>query len=209
MTRRPLVMLGLAMQLAMVCARPAAAQPPAPAPGAQPASAENRTSALWITVGTAFATMRGDCQTCEEDFPYRHAAGFIANAGRRVNDRMDVGAEVFWMPADTEDGEIRTTHVDAIAQFRPWASKGFFLKGGAGMAFVRNWVDATGPSPIDQKALSVVIGTGWAFRPYERLGFQVVGAQHVGALGDLQTAERSVEDVVGNFWTLGVALVIR
>ena len=208
MRRHGLVVLGLAMQLAMVCARPVAAQPAPPAVPAA-AAAENRTSALWITVGTAFAAMRGDCQTCEEDSPYRHAASFIANAGRRVNERMDVGAEVFWMPAESESGEIRTTHVDAIAQFRPWASKGFFLKGGAGMAFVRNWVDAIGPSPIRQKALSVVIGTGWAFRPQERLGVQVFGAQHVAALGDLQTADRAVEDVVGNFWSLGVALVIR
>jgi hypothetical protein len=210
MTRHRLVMLGLTMQLAWLCPSPAAAQSAAPAPSAQAAqAAESSTSRLWITVGTAFATVRGDCQTCEEDFPYRHAAGFIANAGRRVNDRMDVGAEVFWMPTDTEDGEIRTTHIDAIAQFRPWASKGFFLKGGAGMAFVRNWVDAIGPEAINQKALSVVIGTGWAFRPYERVGFQVFGAQHVGALGDLQTAEHAVEDVVGNFWSLGMSLVIR
>ena len=55
----------------------------------------------------------------------------------------------------------------------------------------------------------MVIGAGWAFRPAERVGFQVFGAQHVAALGDLQTAEEDVPDVVGNFWSLGVAIVIR
>ena len=77
------------------------------------------------------------------------------------------------------------------------------------MAFVRNWVDAIGPGSINSKALSVVIGAGWAFRPAERIGLQMFGAQHVAALGDVRTAEEDVPDVVGNFWSLGVALVIR
>jgi hypothetical protein len=185
------------------------AQSPAPAQPATPAIAPPATSKLWLTAGAASATLRGDCQTCEEDFPYRHAGSILANVGYRVNDQMDVGAEIFWMPADTEQGEIRTTHLDAVAQFRPWTSKGFFLKGGAGMAFVRNWVDAIGPAPINQKALSVVIGAGWAFRPAERVGFQLFGAQHVAALGDFQTADEDIEDAVGNFWSIGVAIVIR
>jgi hypothetical protein len=166
-------------------------------------------SRLWLTAGSAFATVRGDCQTCEEDFPYRHAVSVLANVGYRVNDRMDVGAEVFWMPADTDQGQLRTTHLDAVAQFRPWRAKGFFLKGGAGMAFVRNWVDAIGPNAINSKALSVIIGAGWAFRPAGRIGLQVFGSQHVAALGDLQTVEEPVPDVVGNFWSLGVAVVFR
>ena len=181
-------------------------------PPAQPTTAadvQTGASNLWLTAGGAFATVRGDCQTCEEDFPYRHAGSVLVNVGYRVNDRMDVGGEVFWMPVDTPEGRIRTTHLDAVAQFRPWASQGFFLKGGAGMAFVRNWVDAIGPDPINQKALSVVIGAGWAFRWAERVGLQVFGAQHVAAIGDLQTAEEDIPDVVGNFWSLGVAIVIR
>jgi hypothetical protein len=167
------------------------------------------TSNLWLVAGGAFATLRGDCQTCEEDTHYRHAGSVLADIGYRANNRMDVGAEVFWMPVNTPEGRIRTIHLDAVAQFRPWASQGFFVKGGAGMAFVRNWVDAIGPDAINSKALSVVIGAGWAFRPAARVGLQAFGAQHVAAMGDLQTAEDDVPDVVGNFWSLGVAVVIR
>lgn len=180
--------------------------PPVPAAATDGAVEASR---LWLVAGGTFGTVRGDCQTCEEDFPYRQAGGVLANVGYRVNDRMDVGGELFWMPVDTAQGQILTTHIDAVAQFRPWASQGFFLKGGAGMAFVRNWVDAIGPDPINSKAWSVVIGGGWAFRPAERVGLQVFGAQHVAALGDLQTAAEDIPDVVGNFWTLGVAIVIR
>jgi hypothetical protein len=205
-TRRLLAALAI---LAGFCGADAAAQQ-APDRGAQPApAAETLDSRRWLTAGTAFAVARGDCQTCEEDFPYRRNASVLINAGYRANRRMDVGAEIFWMPAETESGHANTTHIDAVAQFRPWASKGFFLKGGAGMAFLRNWVDAIGPSPTNQKALSVIIGGGWAFRPDRRVGYQFFAAQHVAAVGDTPTATGSIEDVVANFWSLGVSIVIR
>jgi hypothetical protein len=91
----------------------------------------------------------------------------------------------------------------------PWVSKGFFIKGGAGMAFVRNWVTTTGPHPHDSKALSVVFGCGWDFKPKGRLGLQLFATQHVGALGDLQTVNGPISDVTGNFWSVGAAIVIR
>ena len=167
-------------------------------------------SRLWLTAGGASATLRGDCQTCETDYPYRHDGGVLANAGYRVNPRMDVGAEVFWVPMGTAaEGTIRTTHFDAVAQFRPWASQGFFMKGGAGMAYVRNWLDTTSNESLNSKALSLVIGAGWEFMPRRRVGFQVFGSQHVAALGDLATIDGDIPDVVGNFWSVGAGIVIR
>jgi hypothetical protein len=175
-------------------------------PTPQPAAP---SSSLWVVAGGAFAALRGDCQTCEEDYPYRHGGGVLVNAGYRVNPRMDVGLEMFWIPVDTTEGRIQTTHWDAVAQFRPWASRGFFLKGGSGMAYVRNWVDISGGQSVNSKALSVVIGTGWEFRPTRRIGLQIFGSQHVGALGDLATVDGLIPDVVGNFWSFGAAVVFR
>ena len=77
------------------------------------------------------------------------------------------------------------------------------------MAFIRNWVDAIGPGAINSKALSVVVGGGWAFRVEKRVGFQLFASQHAGALGDLQTAAGDVPDVLGNYWSVGAALVFR
>ena len=175
-------------------------------PSSQPAGG---ASNVWFVAGGAFATMRGDCQTCEEDFPYRHSGAALVNIGYRINPRADFGAEVYWMPMETSQGTIRTTHIDAVAQFRPWASQGFFLKAGAGMAFVRNWVDVLGSDSFNEKALSVVIGAGWAFRPTGRLGLQVFGMQHALAMGDLQYSEGLIQDVIGNRWSVGAAVVIR
>jgi hypothetical protein len=180
----------------------AAAQPSSTTPPPLP-------SRLWLTFGAASATLRGDCQTCEADYPYRHDGSVLGNAGYRVNQRMDVGAEVFWVPMGTAQGTIRTTHFDAVAQFRPWASQGFFMKGGAGMAYVRNWLDTTSSEALNSKALSVVIGAGWEFMPLRRIGFQAFGSQHVAALGDLATIDGDIPDVVGNFWSFGAAIVIR
>jgi hypothetical protein len=177
---------------------------------AQTAPAESASpSRIWLALGAGSTTVRGDCQTCEEDYPYRSGGGMLANFGYRVNPRADIGAEVLWVPVDTQAGQIRATHVDAVAQVRPWLSRGFFLKGGAGMAFIRNWVDAVGPAPINSKALSIVIGGGWAFRTDRRVGYQVFASQHAGALGDLQTESGDVPDVMGNFWTIGAAIVFH
>ena len=183
------------------------AQPTPQVPSTQPPP--TGASNVWFVAGGAFATLRGDCQTCEEDYPYHHSGGALVDVGYRVNPRMDVGIEVFWMPIGTSQGRINTTHLDAVAQFRPWSSKGFFIKGGAGMAFVRNWVELLGPDSFNEKALSVIIGAGWVFRPAARLGLQVFGTQHALALGDFQAAEGQIPDVMGNRWSLGAAVVIR
>lgn len=172
-------------------------------------AAQASESRLWLVVGGASATVHGDCQTCEEETPYRHGAGILANAGYRVNPKMDVGAEIFWVPLETASGTIRATHMDAVAQFRPWQTHGFFMKGGAGMAFIRNWVDTLGPGAINSKALSIVVGGGWAFRVEKRVGFELFASQHAGALGDLKTATADVPDVMGNYWSIGGALVFR
>lgn len=180
----------------------AVAQDAPPAPQSPP-------SRLWIVAGGASGTLRGHCQDCEQDLSFRNGPAIVANAGYRVSPRMDVGADVFWMQWRNEGGQIRATAIDAVAQFRPWASKGFFVKGGAGMAFVRNWVRTIGPNPENSKALSVVFGGGWEFQTSQRLGLQLFAMQHVGALGDLQTVDGAVSDVTGNFWSLGAAIVIR
>ena len=166
-------------------------------------------SRLWLVAGGASATVRGHCQTCEEDFPYRHGGSVLVDAGYRVTSRMNAGVELFWVPTTAASGHIKTTHLDAVAQFRPWSTQGFLLKGGAGMAFVRNWVDGTNGDAITSKALSLLIGAGWEFHPTGRFGFQVFAAQHAAALGDLTTAGGDVQDVIGNFWSIGGAVVIR
>ena len=170
------------------------------------------SSRMWLVLGGAQTAVRGDCTFCEVqavDARYTNTWSLLANIGSRVNNRTDVGGEVAWVPGTARGGaSIRATFLLGVVQFRPWASKGFFVKGGMGMAFIRNFL-LEDESPITQKALGVVIGGGWAFRTDKRVGFQLHAAQHAAALGDFETREGTLENVLGNFWTLGGAVVIR
>ncbi len=172
-------------------------------------------SRTWIAIGGTSTTLRGDCQedcVAHGTGAYLHTGSVLGLVGFRVNSRADAGVEVSWVPATSAAGaDIRSTFLLAAAQFRPWQSRGFFLKAGMGMVFVRNFVfDGTGTlPPITQKALGLTYGAGWTFRHTERLGLQLFGAQHVAALGDFQTGGVTIENVVGNFWSVGAAVVIR
>ena len=78
------------------------------------------------------------------------------------------------------------------------------------MAFVRNWVvDTDTSTSFTSKAFALEIGGGWEWRFGRRFGTQVFGSQHVAALGDLQGSTQRVENVMGNFWSVGGGIVIR
>ena len=206
----------VAVVVAIACFTPVVASaqttpPAAPAASVNPAD----QSRMWIVVGGTSTTLRGDCQedcVAHGTGAYLHTGSVLAVVGFRVNRQMDAGVEVSWVPATSKAGDdIRSTFLLAAAQFKPWESRGFFLKAGMGMAFVRNFVyDGTGTlPPITSKALGLTYGAGWTFRHTDRLGLQIFGAQHVAALGDFQTGGVTVENVVGNFWSVGAAIVIR
>jgi len=203
-SRRTLVRI-LSLALAWLAPATAAAQQAPPPDG----------SGAWIVVGGGSTTVLSDCPDCTGENNYRHAGGLLINAGVSLNRRADVGAEVLWVPSTAITGdEIRTTFVMAVGQFRPWVTRGFFLKGGAGMAFVRNWVvDLSGNTdeapPFTSKALAVVVGAGWEWLLTPKFGFELFGSQHVGALGDIQSSVGRIENVVGNFWTAGGGIVFR
>jgi hypothetical protein len=181
---------------------------PAPSAAQAPAGPASRT---WIIAGGGSTTLLGDCTDCAAD-TYIHSGSLIAGAGVSLNSRTDVGAEVLWVPTTLTTGDhVRATFLMASVQFRPWQSKGFFLRAGSGMAFLRNWVNTfeeTSP-PVRSKAFALGLGAGWEWRMRGRMGLQVFGAQHVAALGDLETSAGTTENVMGNFWSVGGAVVIR
>ena len=209
MSRLARTVLWCLLALFPLAAGPAFGQAEPDAPESQ---AESSTSNLWAVVGASQVNVRGDCTFCEVlgiEARTTHTWGLVGDIGVRVNPKTDVGAEVMWTPGTARGGTpFRATFLLGVVQFRPWASQGFFVKGGMGMAFTRNFlIEEEGP--INQKALSVAIGGGWAFRRDERIGFQVHGTLHAAALGDFATSEGVLENVMGNFWSVGGAIVIR
>jgi hypothetical protein len=201
------------MVVALACLLPAstAAQGTPTGPGA---GATGQTSRRWIVFGGASTTLLSDCADCEDPENYRHTGSVLGNVGVSLSPRTDVGLEVLWIPSTAVTGDrIRSSLVMAAVQFRPWRTHGFFVKAGAGMGFVRNWVvDLDGGDqtpPFTSKAFALGLTAGWEWRLGGPVGVQFLGAQHVLALGDLQLSDRRVENVMGNFWSVGAAVVIR
>ena len=164
----------------------------------------------WIVVGGSSTTLLGDCTDCPAD-TYVHDGGVLAIVGTPLSPRTDIGGQLFWVPSSSAAGEpINTTYVMGTFQFRPWGSSGFFVRFSSGMAFVRNWVvDTDTSTSFTSKAFALEIGGGWEWRFARHFGTQVFGSQHVAALGDLETATTRVENVMGNFWSVGGGIVIR
>jgi hypothetical protein len=210
MSCRPARLIALLAVLTMAGAAHAAAQVSQPAA----APAEQAASRAWVTAGGGWATVIGDCRNCEGEPRYRHGGSILVNGGARVNSQMDAGAEVFWLPGTNEvtGDRNRATLFLGVGQFRPWRRHGFFLKGGMGVGFVRNWVydeaSESAPSYL-AKGLALSYGAGWAFRNERRVGFQLFASQHVVTIGDLTTSTFVAENVIANTWTLGGSLVFR
>jgi hypothetical protein len=192
--------LAVLLCLAPVLAHAQQAQPAAPS--------ELRP---WIAVGGSWTTMLGDCTNCEIA-NYLHSGGVMGNVGFSLNSRADLGGEIFWVPQTLTNGdEIRVTYLLAATDFRPWRTKGFFLKAGVGMAFMTNWLKALDDQepPVRSKAFALELGAGWEWTLHGRFGGQVWGTQHAAALGDLQLSDQVIQNVMGNFWSVGAGIVIR
>jgi hypothetical protein len=122
---------------------------------------------------------------------------------------------MFWVSSRIEhEPPIRTTFILGLAQLRPWDRHGFFLRAGMGVSFAGNGLySPIGPPlapPFTTNALGVTYGTGWMLGWTRRRTVQVQATHHVAALGQLTTVDGgSHENVVGNYWTIGAALVVR
>jgi hypothetical protein len=176
-----------------------------------PAQTEPATGDLYVRAGFLSTTFLGDCTDCE-GAQYHSTGTLLGAVGWTLNPRTDLGVEILRVfSQETESDRIRVTFLLGSVQFRPWRTRGFFLKAGAGMAFVHNWIlQLEGEDPsFRSKAFALDLGAGWEWRLSRHFGAQVLGAQHVAALGDLETSARTVENVMANFWSVGGAVVIR
>lgn len=201
-----LTRVALACVLALVgpaTARESAAQDPAAPPV---------VSGPWVMGAGASTTLRAECSECTPT-DYVHTHSWLAGAGVSLRNRADIGLQLRWSPASEENAELNTTALLGVVRYRPWASRGFFVSGGAGIAWltdVVDFVDEGTTVSATAKGLTVDIGAGWEFRVHPRLGLQVFGAQHVVTLGDLPTPlDVTLEGVVVNSWSVGGAIVFR
>jgi hypothetical protein len=212
--------------------QPLAAAPPAVVSRAVPATAETTVqvggpaapqqptpsfvpSKFWMVGGGGFTMARAGCAKCDRSGVFTNSKGLFFDVGGRVSTRVDFGVEFMAVSARIEtEKPIRTTFILGIGQFRPWLDRGLYVRAGIGVGFAGNGIY----SPIGWKlqppystnALGVTYGLGWVFMRERRWGVQANFQHHIAALGELTTESgKTVKNVVGNYWTSGVAIVYR
>jgi len=200
---------GLAVAAALfLAALPAGAQeaqPGQPAQTSQPAASK---SGWWVGGGGGYIAGRIDCSNCQEDPPYGNNGAILFQGGVRLNERMQLGGEIFSFGRTIQGLNLRQSYLLAIAQYRPWASQGFFLKGGYGMAFVKEVVP-DGDDVIRTWGLGLSYGAGWIFGMKNRVSVAPFGAHYVTTVGDFETSRGLAENVVGNGWFIGTTVSFR
>ena len=205
--------------LMLLAATPAGAQTPvtpAPAP-----VKSNGQSMFWVVGGMGFAAARAGCPPPEEglsspcDADSTKGSAVMADVGLRVTPRLDVGVEFLFTNSNIDGSEpIRTTFILGIAQVRPWQQHGFFFRAGMGAGFVGSGLDSSiGPPlnpPYTTNTLAMVYGAGWVFQRGRRVAVQAYATHHVAALGEVTFEDMTtIKNVIGNYWTTGIAFVFR
>jgi hypothetical protein len=177
---------------------------------AQDAPAATPSRGGWLGAGLGYGAFRTDCSNCARDDLYSSGGSLVVNGGVTVNDRVDAGGEIHWASTALDSGEYRAAFLLGIVQFRPWRTRGFYLKGGLGLAFLHSRITVNGETTSSApKGLGVHYGAGWIVRQGRRVSFAPFGGQYVATLGDIALPSSVAENVVGNSWLAGVVVLFR
>ena len=206
--------------LAWTRQQPGYAPQPQPAPPTKttPKAPNPLSPKLWLVMGGGFAAARAGCfevEVCNPNGISIKSYSILLDVGVRATRRVDAGLELYWVPLKVNDEDpIKTTFVLGVVQVRPWTDKGLFLRAGMGLGIAGNGLfNPYGPllkKPYTTNALGIVYGVGWEHMINRRWGVQAHALHHVAALGEVTTAaDVRIRNVVGNYWTVGGAIVIR
>ena len=207
----------VALACALLVPVSALAQQPTPTPTPSPnlTKPQGFWSRIWIVAGSGYAAARAGCPTCDPEGVVTKSYPVLLDFGVRMTPRVDAGFELYWVQLKVNDeSPIQTTFIMGLVQLRPWVDRGLFLRAGMGIGIVGNGLfNPNGPAlapPYTTNALALNFGVGWEFKVSRHFGFQVHGMQHVASLGELTTVSgERIRNVVGNYWTVGGAIVIR
>ncbi len=185
---------------------------PQAVPGVQPIG-----SKWWLVAGGGFSMVRAGCEMCGRAGVFTNSKGIFFDVGGRVTPRVDFGVEVLFVTAHLEESvdsdPVRTTFIVGVAQFRPLMDRGLYFRAGMGVGFAGLLDSAIRPDLAETystNALGVTYGLGWIFRHEHRWGTQANFSHHIAAIGELSSQSgEPVRNVVGNYWTSGVAIFFR
>jgi hypothetical protein len=167
-------------------------------------------SRWWAGGGGGYLAGRADCTNCETDPPFGNGSAFLFHGGLRVTERLLVGGEIFSTGRTLNGINLRDTYLLGIAQYRPFRTHGFFLKGGYGIGFIKDAFTVEGVEETARTSgIGLMYGVGWVFREGSRLSFAPVAAQYVTTVGDVEAAAGTAQNVVVNSWFVGAVVMVR
>lgn len=158
-------------------------------PDAAQAQAAEREG-FWFGVAAGIGSADVTCDDCEGDRE-TSAAGAL-RLGWTLNPRVLLGLETSaWTKTEDDDGadvSINMYNVSGTVTLYPSETTGFFLKGGAGLAFV-NSEYKDGSTTIDSdmgNGLGLLAGIGYDFRLGRRVRLTPALDAYYGNIGDVK-----------------------
>jgi hypothetical protein len=184
-----------------------------------PASAQRtdrpHRSGLWGEFGAGAGRVRIACSGC--------TAVVVANAptsyvriGGTVSDRVVIGLEVFsllnrslgFAPGDSTT-TAETATVAIVVLWFP-SRRGFFFKGGAGLAAGQFTIPGTaGADTSNGRGIGVTYGFGWDFPLSRKFAITTNFAAYVTAIGDVVLPGRRVDDMIATMYQAGIGITFR
>jgi hypothetical protein len=136
--------------------------------------------------------------TCDGDSDRETGGAGYLKAGWTLNPRVLLGLEASgWTKKEDEDGvdiTLSMYNVSGTLTFYPSETTGFFVKGGAGLAFVNSKFEE-GNTTIDSdmgNGLGLLAGIGYDFRLGNRVRLTPALDAYYGNIGDLTFADEEI-----------------
>jgi hypothetical protein len=162
-----------------------------------------------VAVWGGYATAKVDCGNCEAGATYRDTWQAGVTPLWRVNNKVLAGVEFVYQPS-SKANRSRSSSLLASVMFHPWATSGFYLKGGYGLTWVRTTFTVDG---VDQKdkfnGMAVNYGIGWRFRQHNRVSLGLFGSHYITTAGTVHVQSFEAVNVIGNGWVGGVSVFLR
>jgi Outer membrane protein beta-barrel domain len=151
---------------------------------------------FWFGFGLGVGSADATCDECEGD-RQTGAAGAI-RLGWTLNPRVLLGIESgAWTKTEDEDGAdvtINMYNVSGTLTLYPSETAGFFVKGGAGLAFVNSEIKG-GNTTIDSdmgNGLGLLAGIGYDFRLGRRVRLTPALDAYYGNIGDVKVGDETL-----------------
>ena len=203
MKRRTLKVLTAALGLATTAWQPAAAQSSPLVPGR-----------IFLSAGTGYGGAALSCASCSSSRESSFA--FTGRAGAALRQNLELALEVTAWSKDfgnsTSNSTARTVFADAVAQWYPLQSSGFFVKGGGGLAFIREDIASTGipRTRIEANTSDLVAGLGWDVPVARRIALTpYADLHHAPRTSAKVNGTTSTQQLGANLLHIGVAATWR